>query len=316
MLDVGSLTVALPMGGRLVPVLSGVSLALARGESVGLVGESGSGKSMTALAIMGLLPPGARVAGRIMFDGADLLAADEAQMCALRGRRIAMVFQEPMTALNPLQTIGAQVAEPLRVHERMSRRSAAARAGELLARVGLAPPRATPDLYPHQLSGGQRQRVVIAMALACGPDLLIADEPTTALDVTVQAQVLDLIAGLAADSGMALLLITHDLGVVSQTVDRMLVMYAGRVVEQGPTAEVFAHMAHPYTRALLAASPNEAGGLPAPISGQVPDPAHRPLGCAFAPRCARAERDCTRAPPSLVGGGAHRVACLHPHVAP
>ena len=315
MLEVASLTVALPMAGRLVPVLSGVSFALARGESAGLVGESGSGKSMTALAIMGLLPPGARVAGRIVFDGRDLLAAGESELCALRGRRIGMVFQEPMTALNPLQTIGAQVAEPLRVHERLSRRAAAARARELLARVGLASPRVTPDLYPHQLSGGQRQRVVIATALACGPDLLIADEPTTALDVTVQAQVLDLIAGLAADAGMALLLITHDLGVVSETVDRTMVMYAGRVVEQGPTAEVFAHMAHPYTRALFAASPNEAGGLPAPIPGQVPDPAQRPLGCAFAPRCNRAAPDCAQAVPPIAGGGEHRAACLYPHVA-
>ncbi len=315
MLEVQNLTVALPMAGRLVPVLSGVSFALARGESAGLVGESGSGKSMTALAIMGLLPPGARVAGRIVFDGRDLLVASEAELCALRGRRIGMVFQEPMTALNPLQSIGAQVAEPLRLHEKLSRAAAASRAGELLARVGLAPPRVSPELYPHQLSGGQRQRVVIAIALACGPDLLIADEPTTALDVTVQAQVLDLIAGLAEAAGMALLLITHDLGVVSETVARTMVMYAGSVVEQGPTADVFAHMAHPYTRALFAASPHEAGGLPAPIPGQVPDPAQRPPGCAFAPRCARAAADCTRTVPPLAGAGAHRAACLHPHVA-
>ena len=319
MLSVENLTVALPMAGALVPVLSGVSFALAKGESVGLVGESGSGKSMTALALMGLLPPGARVAGHIALDKRDLLAASEADMCALRGKRLGMVFQEPMTALNPLHSIGAQVAEPLRLHEGLSRRQAAARARELLAHVGLAPPRVTPDLYPHQLSGGQRQRVVIAMALACGPDLLIADEPTTALDVTVQAQVLDLLADLAAEQGMALLLITHDLGVVSQTVDRVLVMYAGRVVEQGPTASVFGAMAHPYTRALFAASPHEAGGVPAPIPGQVPDPRHRPPGCTFAPRCVRAEADCTQAPPPLHplrGDAAHRAACLHPHAAP
>ena len=319
MLAVENLTVALPMAGDLVPVLSGVSFALEKGESVGLVGESGSGKSMTALALMGLLPHGARVAGRIGFDGRDLLAASEPALCALRGRRLGMVFQEPMTALNPLHSIGAQVAEPLRLHEGLSRRQAAARARALLARVGLAPPRVTPEHYPHQLSGGQRQRVVIAIALACGPDLLIADEPTTALDVTVQAQVLDLIAGLAADAGMALLLITHDLGVVSQTVDRVMVMYAGRVVEQGPTRDVFGAMAHPYTRALFAASPHEAGGVPAPIPGQVPDPRHRPPGCAFAPRCGRAEADCTTAVPPLRPPGqsaAHLAACIHPHAAP
>ena len=319
MLAIENLSVALPMAGRMVPVLSGVSLALARGDSAGLVGESGSGKSMTALAIMGLLPPRAQVSGRILFDGQDLLRADEAALCALRGRRIGMVFQEPMTALNPLQSIGAQVAEPLRLHLKLSRAQAAAGARELLARVGLSAARISPGLYPHQLSGGQRQRVVIAIALACGPDLLIADEPTTALDVTVQAQVLDLLADLAAESGMALLLITHDLGVVSETVGRVLVMYSGRVVEQGPTAAVFGDMAHPYTRALFAASPHEAGGLPAPIPGQVPDPLHRPPGCAFAPRCTRAQPDCTRAIPPLSmlprGSGAHGVACWHPHPA-
>jgi peptide/nickel transport system ATP-binding protein len=313
MLAVENLTVALPIAGQMAPVLSGVSFTLARGESVGLVGESGSGKSMTALAIMGLLPPGARVGGRILFDGRDLLGVRDEELCTLRGRRIAMVFQEPMTALNPLMRIGAQVAEPLRLHLHLSRAEAEARARLLLGRVGLT---LSPDLYPHQLSGGQRQRVVIAIALACGPDLLIADEPTTALDVTVQAQVLDLLAELAAELGMALLLITHDLGVVSETVGRVLVMYAGRVVEEGPTDTVFARMAHPYTRALLAASPHEAGGLPVPIPGQVPDPLHPSPGCAFAPRCARAGADCTRAAPPLIGAGAHRAACFHPHVPP
>ena len=316
MLEVDDLTVTLPMGGQLVPVLSGVSFGLPRGESVGLVGESGSGKSMTALAIMGLLPEGARVSGRVAFDGRDLLAASEAELCAIRGRRIGMVFQEPMTALNPLLSIGAQVAEPLRLHLRLARPDAQARARRLLERVGLPPARISPDLYPHQLSGGQRQRVVIAMALACGPDLLIADEPTTALDVTVQAQVLDLLAELARETGMALLLITHDLGVVSETVGKVLVMYAGRVVEQGPTAEMFARMSHPYTRALLAASPRETGGRPVAIPGQVPDPLHRPSGCAFAPRCARAQADCVASVPPLRGAGAHRAACLHPHVPP
>ena len=316
MLEITDLSVTLPMSGAGMPVLSGVSLALARGESVGLVGESGSGKSMTALAIMGLLPPGAHTGGRVGFDGRDLLAAPEAALCALRGRRIGMVFQEPMTALNPLMTIGAQVAEPLRLHLGLSRAEAGARAAALLARVGLGPPRVSPDLYPHQLSGGQRQRVVIAAALACGPDLLIADEPTTALDVTVQAQVLDLLAELAAESGMALLLITHDLAVVSETVGRVQVMYAGRVVESGSTAAVFARMAHPYTRALFAASPHASGDAPAPIPGVMPDPRQRPPGCAFAPRCPRATDACMRTVPPLSGAGDHLVACLHPHVAP
>jgi peptide/nickel transport system ATP-binding protein len=311
MLEVEDLTVALPMGGQLVAVLAGVSFTLDRHESVGLVGESGSGKSITALAVMGLLPPGARVAGRIALDGKDLLAASEAELCGIRGRRIGMVFQEPMTALNPLQSIGAQVAEPLRLHLRLSRAEADARAATLLDRVGLGG-KISPHRYPHQLSGGQRQRVVIAAALACGPDLLIADEPTTALDVTVQAQVLALLAGLAAETGMGLLLITHDLGVVSQTVAKVLVMYAGRVVEQGPTASVFGAMAHPYTRALFAARPSEAGLRPVAIPGQVPDPLHRPPGCAFAPRCSRTQPDCIQRVPPLEGDSSHLAACFHP----
>jgi peptide/nickel transport system ATP-binding protein len=314
MLEVEDLTVALPMDGQLVPVLSGVSFTLDRRESVGLVGESGSGKSITALAIMGLLPPGARVAGRIAFDGRDLLAASEDAMCAIRGRRIGMVFQEPMTALDPLMSIGAQVAEPLRVHFRLPRPEADARAARMLQHVGLE--NMSPHRYPHQLSGGQRQRVVIAAALACNPDLLIADEPTTALDVTVQAQVLALLAELAAETGMGLLLITHDLAVVSQTVGKVLVMYAGRVVEQGPTEAVFSRMAHPYTRALFAARPSEGGERPMPIVGQVPDPLHRPIGCAFAPRCGRALDMCRHDVPPLAGRESHLCCCFNPAVPP
>jgi peptide/nickel transport system ATP-binding protein len=329
MLAVENLTVTLPADGGRVTILADVSFALARGESVGLVGESGSGKSITALAIMGLLPAGAATGGRVMFEGRDLLAAPEPELCAIRGRRIGMVFQEPMTALNPLMSIGAQIAEPLRLHLRVGRSEADARARRLLGRVGLGS--IDPHRHPHQLSGGQRQRVVIAIALACGPDLLIADEPTTALDVTVQAQVLDLLGELAAEQGLALLLITHDLGVVSATAARVLVMYAGRVVEAGTTEAVFAAMAHPYTRALFAASPHEAGGRPAPIPGQVPDPQHRPPGCAFAPRCPRAQPDCTATIPLLSplpskgrglgegshpAAGSHVAACFYPHLAP
>ncbi len=303
-----------------VPILSDISFTLARGETMGLVGESGSGKSMTALAIMGLLPERARNEGRIVFDGAELAGANEATLCALRGRRIAMVFQEPMTALNPLRTIGAQVAESLRLHLRLPRRATDARAGELLARVGLPAPRFSPKLYPHQLSGGQRQRVMIAMALACGPDLLIADEPTTALDVTIQAQILDLLAELVAEQGMALLLITHDLGVVGETAARVLVMYGGRIMEQGSTAEVFRRRAHPYTRGLFAASPHAlpldampGTRLPA-IPGQVPDPRTRPLGCPFADRCPRVTSECRAAPvPLRPFASGHDIACLRPY---
>jgi len=240
-----------------------------------------------------------------------------------------MVFQEPMTALNPVKTIGAQIAESLVLHLRLSRADAAARVRKLLDRVGLPGPRFSPDLYPHQLSGGQRQRVVIAIALACGPDVLVADEPTTALDVTIQAQILDLLKDIVAETGMGLVLITHDLGVVEEAADRMMVMYAGRVVESGRTDDVFAHMAHPYTRGLFAASPRAAMLAPArgaggrkprllAIPGQVPDPLHRPAGCAFAPRCPRAQADCRIAPPPLAPLGRpdrrdHAAACLHPH---
>ena len=301
-------------------VLDGISFELAAGESLGIVGESGCGKSMTALAVMGLLPAAARAEGRILFEGQDLLRLDEKALCGLRGRRIAMVFQEPMTALNPVQSIGDQVAEGLCWHLGIARGEAAQRAARLLDRVGLPQPRFSLDLFPHQLSGGQRQRVVIAMALACNPALLIADEPTTALDVTSQAEILDLIAEVTAESGMALMLITHDLAVVWQNTAAMLVMYAGCVVERGTTAEVFTRMAHPYTRGLLAASPHgldvdlPAGHRLATIPGQVPDPQHRPEGCVFAGRCARSAPDCLPRPPTEQGlEGGHRVACLYPH---
>ena len=311
-------TLATPQGPA--RVIDGISFELAAGENLGIVGESGCGKSMTAMAVMGLLPAAAQAEGCIRFDGQNLLALDEAALCRLRGRRIAMVFQEPMTALNPVKTIGDQVAEGLCWHLGLGRGEAARRAARLLERVGLPQPRFSLDLYPHQLSGGQRQRVVIAMALACEPALLIADEPTTALDVTSQAEILDLIAEVTADSAMALMLITHDLAVVWQNTAAMLVMYAGSVVERGRTAEVFQRMAHPYTRGLLAASPHgldadlPAGHRLATIPGQVPDPQHRPAGCVFAGRCTRAADDCLPRPPAeqrLEGG--HGVACLYPH---
>ena len=236
------------------PVLADVDLDLPAGQVTGLVGESGSGKSMTALAVIGLLPEGATATGRVTLDGQNLLDLPETALNDLRGRRIGMIFQEPMTALNPLMTIGDQVAEVLRQHHGMDRRAALSVAARRLARVGLPQPRFPLTLFPHELSGGQRQRVAIAMAIADAPDLLIADEPTTALDVTTQAQILDLLKGLVRDEGMALLLITHDLAVVAGTADQVAVMQFGRIVEAGPTEALFRTQAHPYTRALFAAA--------------------------------------------------------------
>ena len=286
MLEVQNLSVSLPAAGGTVTILEGVSFAVEQGQSLGLVGESGCGKSITALAVMGLLPHAARAAGRILFNGRDLLDLTEADYCRVRGRDIGMVFQEPMTALNPVKTIGRQIAESLRLHFKLSRAEASQRTRHLLDRVGLPAPRFSPALYPHQLSGGQRQRVVIAIALACRPQLLIADEPTTALDVVVQKQILDLIMDVVGASRMGLLLITHDLGVVANTTDRVCVMYAGRVVESGTTERIFARMAHPYTRGLFRAMPkaldDPAVGKQklATIPGSVPEPTARPtLSC-------------------------------------
>jgi len=238
-------------------ILHGIDLALPPGRIAGLVGESGSGKSMAALAIMGLLPPGMRAEGRVELDGRNLLDLPERELCRIRGRRIGMIFQEPMTALNPLMTIGDQVAEVLRIHQGLDRKAALERARDRLDRVGLAAPRFPLTLYPHELSGGQRQRVAIALAIALRPDLLIADEPTTALDMTTQAMILDLLRGLVRDEGMALLLITHDLAVVAGMADRLAVMQDGSIVEEGPTGQVFRQRRHPYTRALFAASTHQ-----------------------------------------------------------
>ena len=318
LLEVSHLRVRLNTARGPAEALRGVDLTLARGATLGLIGESGCGKSMTAMALMGLLPSGAEVSGSIRLNGQELVGATEATMCALRGDRIGMVFQEPMTALNPLHTIGAQVAEPLRLHRRMGRTEARAAALRLLDRVRLPQAAQRLDAYPHQLSGGQRQRVTIAMALACGPDLLIADEPTTALDATIQGEILDLIHALVADSGMALLMISHDLGVMARMVTRLLVMYGGSVVESGPTAEVFAHLAHPYTRGLFAARPR----LGAPrvngrkprlmtIPGRVPELVDMPAGCPFADRCGWVAEACRVAPPAAVEvGPAHAARCI------
>jgi peptide/nickel transport system ATP-binding protein len=295
-----------------------VSFALGRGETLGLVGESGCGKSVTALALMGLLPDSALVSGSIRLDGRELAGLPDADYCRLRGNRISMIFQEPMTALNPMHAVGKQVAEPLRRHKNLSAADARKEAIALLDRVGLPDAAKRVDAYPHQFSGGQRQRITIAMALACQPDVLIADEPTTALDVTIQGQILDLIADLVAERGMAMILISHDLGVIAENVQRMMVMYGGTVVESGPTSEVFARMGHPYTQGLFRARPQlgaRKGTRLKTIPGSVPELADLPAGCAFADRCAIAESRCRAGlPVAFEVGMGHRVRCLRTDV--
>jgi len=291
-------------------VVEGVSFDLAPGEILGVVGESGSGKSVTALSIMRLIPSPGRVTGRIDFAGQDLMALPEPRMREIRGRDIAMIFQEPMTSLNPVFTCGDQVMEALVHHRGLDRAGARAEALKLLKLVEIPSAERRLDDYPHQLSGGMRQRVMIAMALACRPKLLLADEPTTALDATIQAQILDLLRGLQRELGMAVVLITHDLGVVSEVAHRVLVMYAGRVVETSPAAEVFARPLHPYTEGLLASIPRLEGPIERldAIPGQVPTPDAMPAGCRFAPRCRYAEPACAASPPPLAPRGEGRAA--------
>ena len=311
--DVQGLDIVLPTPRGPARAVRGVSFALERGEVLGIVGESGCGKSLTALSLMGLLPEGAQVSGRVRLDGQAIAADDETTWCGIRGNRIGMIFQEPMSALNPVQTIGAQVSEPLRIHKGLSRASALDRSLQLLERVGIPNAVQRLDAYPHQFSGGQRQRIMIAMALACDPDVLIADEPTTALDVTIQKQILDLIAGLVRERGMAMILISHDLGVISQNVDQMLVMYGGSVVESGPTQDVFGRMAHPYTQGLLAARPRLGRARPErleTIPGSVPELVDLPAGCPFAGRCRYAIEVCQHTPPPAIALGAgHWARC-------
>jgi peptide/nickel transport system ATP-binding protein len=296
-----------------VPALRGIDLAIDRGRTTALVGESGSGKSMTALSIMRLVPaPGCITAGNIFLGGTDLLALPAEQMRTIRGSRISMVFQEPMTSLNPVMRIGDQIAEPLRLHCGMSRNDAAEQAAELLRKVGIPSPGDRLTDYPHQLSGGMRQRVMIAMALACNPALLIADEPTTALDVTIQAQILELLDTLRQSSRMGILLITHDLGIVAERAELTYVMYAGRIVEKAPTATLFAGPRHPYTLALLASLPqnNEPGTPLAVLPGAPPDLASIQNGCGFCERCPDAVSHCREELPELkaVADG-HYVRC-------
>jgi oligopeptide/dipeptide ABC transporter ATP-binding protein len=315
LLEVRGLTTAFQTARGEISAIDEIGFDLNEGEILGIVGESGSGKSVTALTIMGLLPqPPARIAaGTVRFAGELLTSASQSRMEKIRGSGISMVFQEPMTSLNPVFTIGEQIMETIRAHERVSARTQRDRAIEMLDRVGIPSAARRMEDYPHQLSGGQRQRVMIAMALACRPKLLIADEPTTALDVTIQAQVLDLLMDLRDELGMAILIITHNMGVVAETADRVLVMYAGRIVEQAPVAQLFDAPQHPYTRGLLACVPTlqqDRHRLIA-IPGSLPEPARRPAGCRFAPRCGHRIEACRAGIPPLVAQGEDRaVACI------
>ncbi|MEM9428386.1 MAG: ABC transporter ATP-binding protein [Pseudomonadota bacterium] len=294
-----------------VRAVDGISFRAHAQRTLAIVGESGCGKSVTSLAIMGLLAPGSRAEGRILFRGDDLLAMPASTRRALRGRDIAMIFQEPMTCLNPVHRIGDQIVEGL-VHRGTPRAEARQRALEMVRRVKIPAPESRMDAFPHQLSGGMRQRVMIAMVLAGDPALVIADEPTTALDVTIQAQILDLMGELREGFGMGMILITHDLGVVAETADDVVIMYAGRIVEAGPVAGIFADPQHPYTLGLLASVPrlDESHDRLPTIEGSVPPPTAMPPGCRFAPRCPLADARCrTEVPPALDFGDGHSVAC-------
>ncbi|WP_408906621.1 ABC transporter ATP-binding protein [Roseomonas sp. CAU 1739] len=296
-----------------VPALRGVDLDIAPGGALGMVGESGCGKSVTWLAALGLLPGRARVTGRVTLSGQDILAAPPATLDRVRGGRVAMIFQDPASSLNPVHRLGAQVGEALRLHRGITGGAARAEARRLFDQVGIPDAARRLDAYPHELSGGQNQRVMIAMALAGQPELLVADEPTTALDVTIQAQILDLLNRLRRETGMALVLISHDLGVVSETCEEVAVMYAGRIVEQAPAATLFTNPTHPYTQGLLAALPPIDGPKRplAAIPGGVPEPWAMPPGCAFAPRCPHAAAACAvRVPAAARIGADHSAACI------
>jgi oligopeptide/dipeptide ABC transporter ATP-binding protein len=313
LLEVSGLTVAFPIEGRERRVVAGVSYSIPAGRTLGVVGESGCGKSMTALALMGLVPAPGRVSGSLRFEGRELIGQDEAKWRRLRGARIAMVFQEPMTSLNPVMPVGRQIAEAMVLHQAIDWSAAERKATELIEAVGIPSPKARATAFPHQLSGGMRQRAMIAMALACRPALLIADEPTTALDVTIQAQILDLMQDLQAEIGMAIQFISHNLAVIAEVSDEIIVMYAGRVVERAKSEALFARPLHPYTRGLIATLPDPARRverLPV-IAGGVPDPDAAVAGCRFADRCPLADAGCRAAEPPLeeIEPG-HLAACF------
>jgi peptide/nickel transport system ATP-binding protein len=305
-----------------VRAVDGVSFSVAPGETLAVVGESGCGKSVTSLSILRLIasPPGRIVAGRVLFEGRNLLALTEEEMRAVRGNRISMIFQEPMTSLNPALTVGRQIAESLVLHRGLSQHEAMAKAVEMLRKVRMSEPERRVRQYPHELSGGMRQRVMIAMALSCGPRLLIADEPTTALDVTIQAQILELMRELARETAASVILITHDLGVVAEMAQRVVVMYAGRKVEEAPVEELFALPRHPYTRGLLGSMPHLGASVRGDdrkrlveIPGMVPSLKEEQPGCLFAPRCPNAIARCAaEVPPLTAHGPAHWAACWNP----
>jgi len=314
LLEVQDLRITFPSSAGISRPVDGVSFTLSRGELLALVGESGCGKSLTSLALLRLVPPPGAIGegSSIRLDGAEVLRLAPAELRAMRGRRVGMIFQDPMTSLNPVFTVADQISESVRAHQRVSQRAARDRALALLQEVGIPDPAARLDNYPHQMSGGMRQRVMIAIALASEPELLIADEPTTALDVTVQAQILELLDRLRAARGMAVLLITHDLGIVAGRADRVAVMYAGRLVEEAGTAELFARPSHPYTRGLMASVPRISGPVTrlTPIAGTVPPPTAWPAGCRFHPRCPAALPRCaTDDPPPLPLGKDHQMRC-------
>ena len=314
LLEVEDLRITFPTRHGTSHPVDGVSFSVARGELLALVGESGCGKSLTSLALLRLVPPPGQIqpGSAIRLGGTDVLGLGPEELRSIRGRRIGMIFQDPMTSLNPVFTVADQIGESVRAHQKVSKPAARARALELLQEVGIPDPAQRLDVYPHQMSGGMRQRVMIAIALASEPEMLIADEPTTALDVTVQAQILELLDGLRAARGMAVLLITHDLGIVAGRADRVAVMYAGRLVEEATTAELFARPSHPYTKGLLASVPRITGAVTrlTPIAGTVPAPTAWPAGCRFHPRCPAALPRCaTDDPPALPVGDAHRMRC-------
>jgi oligopeptide/dipeptide ABC transporter ATP-binding protein len=316
LLDIRDLTVSFPQADGLVQAVRGASFSVDPGESLGIVGESGSGKSVTCMAALRLLrePPARISASRLTLDGTDMLTASRRDLASMRGSVAAMVFQDPMTAFDPVYTIGRQIAETITSHRGTTNRAALSEARDLLARVEIRNPDAVVASYPHQLSGGMLQRAMIAMALSCQPKLLIADEPTTALDVTVQAQILQLIKGLQAEFHMGLVMVTHDLGVIAETVDRVVVMYGGRVMEEGPVTAIFDAPRHPYTAALMSSIPGQMPGRRrlTEIPGNSPNPADPPSGCPFHPRCARATAACATDAPPLAPAGQGAFACWNP----
>ena len=313
LLSVQDLSIIYEVDGEITQAVSHLNITLKRGETLGLIGETGAGKTTTALGILGLVPnpPGKVVSGSVQFEGQDLLSLSEAQMRTVRGNKISMIFQDPMTSLNPVMTVGAQIAEVILIHQRVDKAQSLQKAKEMLELVGIPAERA--GEYPHQFSGGMKQRVVIAIALACNPDLLIADEPTTALDVTIQAQVLDLMKELKARYNTAMIMITHDLGVVAQVCDKVAIMYAGEVVESGSIRAVYQNPQHPYTKGLFGSIPdlNSEVTRLQPIKGIMPDPTDLPSGCKFHPRCPNATKACAITIPRMVNlNDDHCASCL------